>query len=332
MKMYSYSTLLKESVDACKILLYVINALGISPYTPQIPGRYKRLPVIYAVIVMLWFVIYFPISFYFTNKFFTFSLPMFAIYMQKFCENLLPVLLILRALYDNSNTFNSRIKDLVYADQCLFTVGVKVWFGVMKRYLQVSSVIVTTYCVCVTGFYTYTIALTMLGVWDSFSAVILALANCLGVVYSIYFSYYFCSAVTIFKYRFQALNEEIRLIQKKRITSSIRFITVSPQQLKDIARVKTIKFAHAIYRDYLKKHNTRYGPILLLQVFQSTVLTILYIYFTVSLLYYSSVQVIPQTILTRSVMFFSYMVGIVQNFVVLLGSIIFCCHRTSVEV
>lgn len=205
--MTSHSTLFWEDSEAAKALVWIVKALGISPYNPQIPERYKYVTGIYSVIMMLWFAVHYPVSIYFTlNTTDAYSYP--PICMQTVCENLEPVLLISCSLYDKRNSLKAKIADLIYADQCLYSVGVEVWFGSIKRFLKVSCLLLTIYCIYLTFLCLMCYQRLTGNLWSLFS---LSTSSFKLLQYDLQYLFLLLLVFSFDYFSIQALNEDIRL-------------------------------------------------------------------------------------------------------------------------
>lgn len=323
--MFSYSTFMKRNADTGKRMFWVMNALGLTPYNLLIPPNLKYVPITYSVMLILWYCL--QIFWCFRA---IYNLPRMlvlpvVIVFQKLCQCVIPILVITETLFNKSSVMRDLFDYAIYTDQCFGMIGVEVDMREMKHFVDQTFLYVTVYSIMLLS--SAVVLFIKLTGTSVISALSLALFHFSHLVYSNYLTYYFCVLIGCFHYRFKYINDELKAMTKTQYEDKPVIILVKPYHVSEVAKIKTLKCIHAIYRDIVNSHNRRISVVMILQILQSMITVVLSAYFLMCML----LKLIHSLDLGKYLVVM-FLLNVVQCFGMVVCSAVVCCSRTSSEV
>jgi hypothetical protein len=259
--------ILKHHADAGKFLFISVNCLGLSPYNPNISKKFKHIPMVYSLILIIFFLFNIPLTFFsFQTDYLNVSLV--TLTLQKVVECAVPITLIVNSLKEKGQQLKENVMEVVTGDQLLLKICKKPDFSWIKRFVKNSFIMVSVCAVSYVNIY-----FILLFRRHKFSISILELAfstsSAAHVVYSIYFNWYYCSTILLFCYRFEIINDTMTSLLTKSIKNT--YIRVRPYNVSSKTKINLVKRVHAINRSVMISFNGRYGFVLLLHFLHNVV-------------------------------------------------------------
>lgn len=256
----------------------IVKLLGALPYSGNKSSKYDKCFIMYSYFLLSWYIVQIPVAIY-PIVGFQLSIPTIGMTLRKLCDVSIPIIIIVQALSDEGKFLKSCLGDVNFAERCLHSVGLEADFTKAKHVLDSLFTATTIYFVVNAGITSYIFLYK--SKFYFIKALIITVIDISHNIYGIYFTYYFCSILILFMFRFTNLNESIKALKKVRSEEGRILITVRPFDFDTIKRIQSVKFAHGIFRELILIHIKRYGIILAIQFVQSLTVITLSIYFLI---------------------------------------------------
>lgn len=307
----------QNHLELTVMLSKVMQLLGSLPYRVNSTQKYNC-SVIYSYILMSWYISQIPIAVY-PIMGFQLSIPAVGMTLRKCCDLSVPIIIIIQALSDKGKFLKSCLGDVNFAERFLHSVNLEADYTKAKRTLRFIFIATTVYFIANTGITSYLFLFKTK--FDFLKAIIVAVVDISHNIYGIYFTYYFCSVLIVFQFRFSNLNKGIKALKKLRFDKGRTVITVKPFDFDMIKRIQSVKFAHAIFRDLVLIHIKRYGIVLLIQFVQSMIVITLGVYFLICI-GLSNIRPEDTKIIVIATL-------VMLQCLLTIASIIVCCSQTA---